>query len=170
MIIYLCLLKLSLLPHCFLVQIGTFILLSFNGGQGVKPCKRLDTPPFLPMDWLWIAPRSCTTSFELGVHSLFFLMPLQSSCMRMRQWCLHSPVKDSNTCRCLDLGSSFFVPGCQHNLIVKLTVKMQIHSWILSMVSLADLILTVAVMSGGRGICRWSWNVAWLMLKSRAWA
>lgn len=33
------LLKLSVLPHCFLVQIGAFILLAFNGGQGVKPCK-----------------------------------------------------------------------------------------------------------------------------------
>ena len=39
MIMHLCLLKLSLLPHRFLVQTGAFVLLSFNGGQGVKPCK-----------------------------------------------------------------------------------------------------------------------------------
>lgn len=39
MIMHLCLLKLSLLTDCFLMQIGAFEPLSFNGGQGVKPCK-----------------------------------------------------------------------------------------------------------------------------------
>lgn len=39
MMLHLHLLKLSLLPHCFLVQIGAFVPLSFNGRQGVMPCK-----------------------------------------------------------------------------------------------------------------------------------
>lgn len=40
---------------------------------------------------------------ECPFSLLFFLMPLQSSCMRMSQWCLHSCVKDLDTCRYLDL-------------------------------------------------------------------
>lgn len=103
MIMHLYLLKLSLLTDCFLMQIGAFEPLSFNGRQGVKPCKIFPGYSTILANGLAL---NCTTEIYHVVLAdcplLFFLMPLQSSCMRMRQWCLHSRVKDSDTCRYLD--------------------------------------------------------------------
>lgn len=58
---------------------------------------------------------------------LFFSMLLQSEAFRMRQWCLHSCVKDSGAYACLDLSSSFLSCGAC-NLMKKYSVRTGMYS------------------------------------------
>lgn len=99
---------LSLLPHFFLVQTGTFVPLPFN--QGLKVWNHVkyfqDTPPFLPVDYHGITPWNWPPHFSW----------VSSVCVYGKETVVLHSCKGLGYLWVLGIRQSFFVPRCQHSL------------------------------------------------------